>query len=553
MRKKIFSLIISLCCAVSVFSGCNLFGTDLDIYYKEVVATNGDHEITREELLNGYMSYGQTLVEEQSYTVEGAVNATMKMLLQRKTMLAYIKEEAGKEKANTQLETKDYYYELTNKEYNAAVEEAWDYVDSQIKEYVVKNYDDPDEVFKVEEKADPEHAGSKTEFTPTIKLVDGKIQVIREEVEDDATKLDIYDYEKPIFIESNIINKVFNEYVAELKENESYKKYSDTSDEAVFKRELDRIFETSLDNAYLTKFQNSYESSFGIENGYLTGATTQAILNKFVAMYNANKEEYNIDPTAFYANVVDSSKRKDYVFYGFSEDIIEVQHILVKFANEEDSYKDDPLLSDEENKIAKENLNTIYNTYAKERDKDGYETGDTVSVYELRNTIIQGIIDYADGSFEKGSQAYADYVTSEFNKLMYMYNEDDGILNAQFDYAIGSKGSTTMVEPFTNAAIELYDLGYAGAVSGIVESSYGYHILVYTNKLSNIDIGALSLEMLEGIKLTSTTTDEDNMLEYIYSLIKTSAYDSYEQNLLATLEAGKTYTYYKSVYKDLLG
>lgn len=552
MKKKVFGLIAGLCCTASLFSGCNLFGTDYNKYYGEIVAKNGKYEVTREELINGYSSYGQKLVSEQSYTVEDAMKATMKMLLQRKMLLDTIKTEAAKETSNTSIETKDYKYELTNSEYNAAVKEAWEYIDSQIKTYVTKNYEDPDKVFTTETKDDPEHAGSKDEFTQTIKVEGDKIKVVKEEQEDDATKLSIYDYSKPTFIESSIIDEVMNDYIADLKENESYKKISDKSDKAVLNRELDRVFKTSLENAYLTKFQTTYTNSFGTKDGYLTGATTQAILDKYIAMYKANQEEYEIDSASFYSNLVDTSNRKNYVFYGYSEDIIEVHHILVKFANEEDKYQDDPLLSDEENKKAKEDLNTINNTFAKERDSEGYETGKTISVYELRNTLIQNIIDYADGTYTKGSKEYTDYVTTEFDKLMYKYNEDDGILNAQFDYAVGANGTTGMVEPFTNAAIDLYNTGYTGAISDIVESSYGYHIILYTNKLTNIDIGALDIDLLESIKLTSSSTAENNMLEYMYSLVKAEAYSTYEANVLATLEADQTYVYYRSAYKDLL-
>ena len=553
MKKKIFGLIAGLCCTASLFSGCNLFGTDYNKYYGEIVAKNGKYEVTREELINGYSSYGQKLVSEKKYSVEEAMKATMKMLLQRKMLLDTIKNNAAKELANTSLETKDYKYELTNSEYNAAVKEAWDYIDGQIKTYVTKNYDDPDKVFTEDKKDDPAHAGSKKEFTQTINVEGDKIKVVTEEKEDNASRLSIYNYTKPTFINSEIVDKVMKEYIADLKEAVSYKKPKDTSDKAVLNRELDRVFKTSLENAYLTKFQTSYTNSFGTENGYLTGATTQAILYKYIAMYNANKEEYEIDSASFYKNVVDTSNRKNYVFYGYSEDIIEVHHILIKFANDSSKYEKDPLLSDKENEEAKKNLNTINNTLAKERDSEGYETGKTVSVYDLRNTLIQNIIDYADGTFTKGSQAYTDYVTTEFDKLMYKYNEDDGILNAQFDYAVGANGTTGMVEPFTNAAIDLYNEGYTGAISDIVESSYGYHIILYTNKLSNVDLGALDINLLANIKLTSSSTKENNMLEYMYSLIKKEAYSAYEANVLATLEAGQTYTYYKSVYKDLLG
>ena len=564
MRKKIFSLIISLCCMLSVFTGCNLFGTDMDRYYNAIVAKAGDFEITKEELINGYYNYGQQLVSENGYTVEEALKETMTMLLQRKMLLDYITTNAEKEVADTSISVEDYYFALTNTEYNDAVREVWSYVDDSIKDLVVAEYEDPSVVFTEGTKADPEHAGSKDAFTQTI-FVDqnGQIRVAYSDqyvenddgeyvFEDEDLKLDLYAYTKPSFIQETIINEVWKDYIETLKDNESYKKHSDTSDNAVFKRELDRIFKTSLENAYLTKLQESYARTVGTQAGYLTGATVQKILDKYTAMYKANQEEYAINPKDFYKNITNTSNRGNYVYFGESESIIEVQHILVKFANDESSYTNDPQLTDEENAQAKEDLNTIYNTMAKERDADGYETGATISVYELRNTIIQNIINTANGKYAQGSEEYANYVTTEFNKLMYKYNEDDGILNAQFDYAIGSNGTTAMVEEFTNAAIELFEMGYEGAISEIVESSYGYHILIYTNKVENVDLGVLSVEMLEGMKLTSTTCAEDNMLEYIYGLVKADAYSTYEANLLATLEAGEKYTYYKANYKDLL-
>jgi hypothetical protein len=463
------------------------------------------------------------------------------------------------------LTAEDYYYALTNTEYNNAVREVWDFVDSEIKELVIKEYEDPDSIFTTSEAATPEFAGSKNEFTQTIILEeDGKIRLAYGEqyvqddfgnyvFEDEDKKLSIYDYEKPSFIQSDIIDEVWKEYIENLKETESYKKHKDTSAKAVFNRELERVFKTSLENAYLNKLQTSYTRTVGTEGGYLTGTTAQKIVDKYLAMYRANVEEYNIDPTTFYTNITGTSSRGDYVYFGESEAIIEVQHILVKFANDESSYTDDPLLSDEENAKAKEDLNTIFNTYAKERNSEGFETGNKVSVYDLKNVIIKNIVDTANGTYVAGSQEYADYVTREFNKLIYKYNEDSGIMNAQFDYAIGSNGTSSMVEEFTNAAIELYEGGVVGAVSDIVESTYGYHILIYTNKLTNIDPSLIDIETLASMKLSSTTYEEDNMLEYIYGKVKQDAYSTYEENLLNTLQAGKAFTYYKANYKDLLG
>ncbi len=564
MKKRIFCLIIGLCCMLSTLTGCNLFGTDLEKYYNTIVAKAGGYELTKDELVNGYYNYGQKLVSEQGYTVEKAMEETMQMLLQRKMLVGYAKAEAKKEEQNTSLTAEDYVFALTNTEYNDAIRETWDFVDSSIKELVIKEYDDPDTIFTESEKATPELAGSKNAFEKTIILEDdGRIRLAYGEnyvkndegeyvFEDEDEKLSLYDYTKPTFIEQDIIEEVWKDYIESLKEGESYKNHKNKSDKAVFNRELDRVFKTSLENAYLSKLQNSYTRTFGTEDGYLTGATTQKIIDEYNAMYAANVEEFSIDPKTFYTNITGTSNRGDYVYYGTSEDIIEVQHILVKFANDESSFTSDPLLSEEENAKKKEDLNTIFNTYAKERDSEGFETGNKVSVYDLRNTIIKNIVDTANGSFVAGSSEYAEYVTREFNKLIYKYNEDGGIMNAQFDYAIGANGTSSMVEEFTNAAIDLYKTGVVGSVSDIIESSYGYHILIYTNKLTNVDPAIVDIEMLASMKLSTTTSADDNMLEYIYGKIKQEAYSTYEANLLNTLQAGKAFTYYKANYKDLL-
>ena len=47
-------------------------------------------------------------------------------------LLDYVRKEAAKEEAKATLEQEDYYYALTNKEYNDAVREAWDYIDGKV-------------------------------------------------------------------------------------------------------------------------------------------------------------------------------------------------------------------------------------------------------------------------------------------------------------------------------------------------------------------------------------------------------------------------------------
>ena len=50
MKKRILSLILCVMLAVTLFSGCNLFETDKNAYYTQVVGRIGDIEVTKEKL-----------------------------------------------------------------------------------------------------------------------------------------------------------------------------------------------------------------------------------------------------------------------------------------------------------------------------------------------------------------------------------------------------------------------------------------------------------------------------------------------------------------------
>ena len=73
---------------------------------------------------------------------------------------------------------------------------------------------------------------------------------------------------------------VWNKYISNLKQSESFYKYDDTSDDATFKRQIDKIYKNNLENAKLNKFQSHYENSFGVE-------------------YNADIQEYVVNEKTY--------------------------------------------------------------------------------------------------------------------------------------------------------------------------------------------------------------------------------------------------------------
>ena len=106
MKKKLFSLVLCLLMCMTVLTGCNLFGTDLETYYNTVVATinysyelNGEtieesENVTKRELITAYNSYGQDYVNNYGYTQQEAIEATLDTILNRKLMIKDVEVDA---------------------------------------------------------------------------------------------------------------------------------------------------------------------------------------------------------------------------------------------------------------------------------------------------------------------------------------------------------------------------------------------------------------------------------------------------------------------------
>ena len=99
MKKKIACLVLLMFCVITVLSGCNLFVTNYDLYLNQVVAqtsillANNEEKtitITKEELVNGYYNYAETLTNQYGYSYEDALNYVLDLLVQRKILLTNI-------------------------------------------------------------------------------------------------------------------------------------------------------------------------------------------------------------------------------------------------------------------------------------------------------------------------------------------------------------------------------------------------------------------------------------------------------------------------------
>ena len=591
MKKKIACLFLLMFCVITVLTGCNLFVTNYDLYLNQVVAQtsieiDGSEKtftITKEELINGYYSYGQSLTQEYGYTYEDALDYVLDMLLQRKVLLNHVTTLAEKE-GELGAKNSNFKYQLNRNEYNEVVQECWDFVDEQLKTVekdVKEEFDFSDDVFPEKEEKTSEYkayAPYKTTINVKGNEVTKKKTIYVDEIkgdEPDADSLVLWDkdkkelsnYKKPSYANATVDRLVWSKYYTNLKNNEENKKIDDRSDEATFARELERVYKINLENKYLEKFQTLYEESVGFDAaGKLTNDVKQKIINKYTEAYNKNKEVYDISKTAFYKKVTSTTDRTNYVYYGEDEELYTCIHILVKLDQKTqiDKIKEieaDPQLTDEERQTKADQYRDVASTYATERDAEGFEIeGKKVSVEQILNELQTKIAEET-ATYAKGTNLYAETAIRIFNEYMYKYNQDTGIENAVFDYVVGSKTSP-MVQSFTDAVRNLHDNeGYVGAMSGAVleenDNYSGFHIVMYTGTLENtVNPQTLTVdnvvEKLSAIK--TSQSHNQTMFEYYYDLVvaEEKDYNTFETNTVSSLLGGVEIKYYRYLYSDLL-
>ena len=485
-KFKIVALLLVACMAF-MFAGCDLFSKNSAAYYNQIVinVNYGDGskiEINRRDFLTAYNNYGKNLISQYNYTEEKAQQATVDALVNRKILLKEAKDTAktpvGDAIELTDLDKKDLRYQT----YESLLSNARDYEDD-----IRAAWNEPKE-----DEMKKDTSGETTVYTPYEKKArpvydkeTGKYRI--ELIKDDETK-------NPSKIFNNL-NEIYTAFVNETKNNtedkyarEEYRRYvaslqasqkvlkTEYTEEELVKNEIKRIYENLEDNEYITKYQDYKQ-----ENGGYSTITVAQVLDKYKSMISISKFKYENDLDSFNSDMLE---KRENVNYFVNDDYFYVAHILIKFSDEQQ--KEYNSLENLSNKgqgdvisaeqYEKQKAALYSNIKASVRDA---ETGEITAT----DTIL------AKDVLKEVQVALSNATTKEakdeaFKKLMYKYNEDGGIMNATYPYVIGENDSK-MVENFTKASRKLNDNGEYGAISGLVESEYGLHIVYYMGKCEN--------------------------------------------------------------------
>ena len=573
MKKK-FAIILVFCFSLlSILTGCNLFDSNNYRALSSIVATNGDVKITRQELINAYNSGGYQYSSIYGLSQEETFKKIINELIDDSYYSSYIEAEAESYEQ----------YKLTSQDYSDVVAETWDYISQGMETYREK----ASEVFGYADtehdddgESSPEFATQEQYKTKFELLEDGRIAYIEDDSDEHEFLADIntdeealsyaqqkFSYERQIHSSSLDYKKlVWKQYLSALKQSQSYFGYGDMTDSAVFNREVERIFKIVLKNAKQTKFQeqktldcNFYYDEM-IDRYIVNDKTLEKMVDYYKSTYETNQLIYRYAQNAFYKDVTGTTNRGNYVYFGEKSDevLITCSHILIKLSDEQTSQLEEIENSklyqgkQKEDMIAQ--IVSADNTYAYERSLLTGEVVDEegISVAELYNKVLTAV----------GREGGIEQITKTFNSYLYKYNVDPGIINAQFDYVVGTKTSA-MVESFTDAVRELYDdgNGQVGGIKMVFEdgSSYkGYHIILYTGTLDNTFASMQDLSRLDETNIYSILSNEytslsynETMFEFVYDQIKNDTFSTYKTELIKSLINGKNTEYIVSNYKDL--
>lgn len=583
--KVIASACLGLMLGCSLLAGCTLVTKDMAKYYNTVVASfsyedGANVDITKKELITAYGQYGYNYVQSYGMEAKEAYKQTIERIIDSKLTVKEAEKIAKQENNGEILTVKEKTY-LWNKTFDA------------VRSNIISYYNDINGIKEDDSSStgtDTTGSISQTIYKPTAEVVmkngDYTIKLNKSSTDEITNYLKgcdnidrdflsandaeaLYTYVSTFVKNSPQYTQAYNKYVAQAKKSEDGMKLS-TDNKSVMQREFERIYNILYESLMSTKYSEKNENNNA-------SATINHILTTYENKVKKDYAKYEIENASGYDDAILKDASALNYFKTSGTEYFYVSHILAKFSTEQqddyDLYKKcvEGKSTQYSPDYAQTKINELYNNLAfkvreyNEEDGKWTDNGATKNASAVLNEI-ELKLDTA------GSDEYlkAEY----FEEYIYKYNEDEGIQNAERNYVIGvdyttpdtKKGTTytahsNMVEPFTNAAIALYNNGNGkiGDVSGLVRSDYGLHIIVFEGKVENLFSGidknfklkTSDIEILISDKARLKAGSSKTVFDEIFDEINQNRYSIYESMDLTRLRGEVDIKYYPDHYDDL--
>lgn len=521
-------------------AGCSSFSIDKVKYYNEIVATIGDKNITRYELISSYNSFGQSYYTGQNEAE--AMNSTLDILLTREALYQHVK-------SSGEFEPNEY-------EINEKVNDLFETLDSQLKSFIEKAR----KILKLDEPK-TESTDSKT----TYSIEDYKYSK-RAELDDDNKIVYISNKEYSLdlilnksdllnFESSETLNKIINKYyehlisslektdnenavalkdkaiellVDRLNSNQYYlrdkngKPLSKSTVDVVYRYVKD-IWDSGIQSLYLEKFRVDYLESHAGEMNIMDLKTA------YTTMVASSKYSYRTD-SAYNTAMKNIGTDADTILYHRDTGVQfgYFIHTLIPFSTEgDDSQKkaiENIVIKDKESDAYKsEYLKIIQQTVGTDRTNDDSQIGleDIIAEYNAIVSLPENTTDQYQIKLDK------------FIEFMFKYSTDTGTLSAGMPYVVGTYDKATeqysqnsaMEQGFTDYAISLMTaddkatmktVDFNNADSMCI-TSYGVHFLFYVGDVNCMDLPEVKTNPTSAYISKNNNPDDPNGLYNLYT------------------------------------
>lgn len=567
MKKLIKKLLTMACCLVLCIvclSGCSWLEIDQNRYYNQLVVTVGEKNFYKKDLIEAFSNYGYQYYQQYGYSLEESVNYTIGSMIDRWLLLEAVKT--------------DERFALTDREELELKQQVFEYMQDSVFTYEEQVREEWDMSVAVEDATEEEASlrVKEEEYHPSTYYEDGVVTRAEGHGHDHAEDVVILDEsitkdshfgkDRLIVIDQKVTNEAWARYVKALQDAAKSEGRS-TNEADVLRFEEDRLYTLLSNNKYLEKYECDFYENLAID--------TETVLKYFRAQYKAQKDRYSTDESAYHTAMQEASSKFTYYHPNSGNEYVNVKHILINFTeaqkaaitdlNTEYDVKDDGSEEDEakkQNPNYKNRFNSIVNqtTTTFEMNGETYTWNALVS-----NPGEDNVYDYV--------RNYVTGVTVEdrcrqFNELIYIFNDDPGIMNSEFDYVVNLDASVTdqMVKPFADGvrALDASNGGDGAGSMDYIVSSYGIHIIFHAGNAKSIveenNIDNVSDEELLRLLCTTYTTPESNksIFNYIYDTLnlEENSYNIKSQQDILTertklAQKDIVIQYYENNYKDL--
>ena len=558
------TLVLCLVC----LTGCSWLEINKGNYYDQLVVTIGDkHSFTKKDLVEAFSNYGYQYYQQYGYSMEESINQTITSMIDRALLM---------EEVQKSVSIEDYELEIRNEAFNYMIDSIRTYEDKIKTEWKLEV-----DIETPEEKEPLRTA--ETEYTPTTEYVDGEVKRIKEEKDSPLIPENLpKDFSKAYYLkyatDTKVANEAWTRYIKSLQDL-AKSEGKDTSESEVIKSEQKRLIELLSNNKYLELYEEAFYDK--------TPVDVESVLTYFKEQYKSQMETYNSNESLYHTAMQKASSEYVYYHVNSGNEYVNVKHILMNFTQ---AQKDDIT-----------SLNTRYgitdeNTTENEKKKENKEyqrqlkeiVNRTKTTFEMSEDMYK---DYAQSfGFKKVEgkentyEAYASDVyrfvqfyaqgashretSSRFDDLVYVFNDDGGFMNSEFDYVVNLDTNITdqMVKPFADGvrALDESNGGEGAGSMDMIVSTYGLHIIFHDGVAENLvdekNIDNISDSQLLSILCTKTTSPDSNktIFNYIYDKLKLdeNLYNNMTQKVVSDartqLKANDiVITYYENHYKDL--